>query len=241
MGPTLFSSAYSQSTLRDHNLLSHPFTRIANNLYASPLSWRKFALTVCRVQEDPKINTRLAEAAMEISSDLFATTSLPPTSITSKGYTFEEFLDDLSTTSTSPIVSLVLSYFIRAETWVDETEVLETLNKTINKELSASQQGNRKQMLDYTPLHKSNPTGHIQPDSPYRTGRPSELIKIWKEGMASYIKLVQWQRHVYIPHYQRKPPSWYNDIIAFEDPDLGYIPFQPKVDSQARFLLNSGN
>lgn len=112
-----------------------------------PLRWRKLALQVTRVQVDPLLSLRLREELDCITRSNLALVN-PITSII---YTTSDFADSLKFISTSIYLCSVVSYVVRAEIFSDPTEPAEIRYQGILKEISALQQCDTQQRLDYLP------------------------------------------------------------------------------------------
>lgn len=114
-----------------------------------PISWRKHILTVCRVQ-----GTHLATSCLQQ-----AQVNLQPHTVPIPGSSSEITKDDLAEMLDllypSQLLYSVLSFWTRGES-MDYFEAQNALDSAINKELSASQQGNRSQVLFYDILFLSN-------------------------------------------------------------------------------------
>jgi len=139
--------------------MSHPSLSIALGLHTQPIatpsisaifqltqyfpiSWRKHILTVCRIQGRHIDNDRLQALLEDLSPN---EVHIPDTS----SYISKEDLgESLDLLYGSHILYSMTSFWNRGES-MDCFEAREALDSGINKELSASQQGNREQVLNY--------------------------------------------------------------------------------------------
>lgn len=164
-----------------------------------PMAWRKFILTVSRVQQDPFVNIRLRQEADEIQH---LSEDYSPYIICHNGrhFTFNDLRQHLSVSYTSPLLSSVLSYYTRAEIFFHDAIYSDSKAATIDKEISASIKPNRPQQLDYSAL-----TSTDRLDTLFGRDRvPSEVLDDWKSGVVRFRRMMSSQDHIFIPHYQSK-------------------------------------
>jgi hypothetical protein len=107
---SLFQNGFQQSSL--YTSLD-PFPTVLSFLQCTrcmPLTWRKYALTVCRTQSDPFSNTRLLQAFAPIREENFHIVN-PITSIPFGPLQLQE---SMALIARSHILSSAISYFVRA-------------------------------------------------------------------------------------------------------------------------------
>jgi hypothetical protein len=98
-----------------------------------PLSWRKLALNVTRIQAEPLSNLHLADDADKIIQEGDIDPQDPTVTYAAsiskdvskeihsdKHYPFSLFLSDLNAIAESPVYCSILSYSVRAERFLDE-------------------------------------------------------------------------------------------------------------------------
>lgn len=129
------------------------FTTVSSLLHVTeylPIQWRKHILTVCRVQDTHTRNTHLQQLLEDLQPDAVTIFS------TDQDLTKTDLAYMLDLLHPSSLLYSLLLFWSRAEhTSADWAQ--EALSSGISKELSASQQGDREQVLSYDVLSGVDP------------------------------------------------------------------------------------
>jgi hypothetical protein len=135
MKTSIYSAGFRQSPLFPEMLLQPQLLSFLSCLRDMPLAWRKLALAVTRVQVNPTENSRFSsELDVVFQSDPYlidTSTSLP--------YGRSHFQDSLAYIVTSPLLSSLASYCIRAENF-KPADVTSIMQDGVLKELHAATQ-----------------------------------------------------------------------------------------------------
>jgi len=219
----LFDRALPHSPDNPFRRLSPPLYFLLSSCYAWPFSWRKLALTVCRVQQDPQANYRLQQEIDEIkTADGFTPFVGHP--LYRKTVTFEDVIHHLSIVAKSPILCSVLSYFTRAERLAEDEEYRIQKEKIIRKELQAALHEDRPQCLNWASL--TVPHVPLYTDGGYYT---FQTMKMWRAGVVRLKQIFEEQQHIFIPHYNRKKNiGWLSQDFYYNLPNGSF--YVPKGD-----------
>jgi len=158
-----------------------------------PLSWRKAGITYCRVQEHSDQNIRISNLFDALEPTGFMTTleSLDDY------YHKAQFLNCLDDFNDSPLILSLIQGFLKFEMVNDQGELFEVLQKSISKELDASQYPNASQLCFYGPLFNGN--GNIIPT---RRSTPGQLMQLWKDGFRIFQRRVS--ERIFLPVFSYK-------------------------------------
>nr|WOK58265.1 MAG: hypothetical protein [Armillaria species ambi-like virus 7] len=150
---------------------------LLDTIYLFPLSWRKLIISTARIQQSSKnIHLNSMYRSIQRTDSVLLNTDHGPFSLDLLRLTLNRLY------SSFPIMSYI-SYFARAETFSeDSTEPQEIIDSGIQKELGASQQGDRPQALHYSFLDPDR-------DDPVHTGGVPcpNLSRIWNDGLRRLI------------------------------------------------------
>lgn len=150
---------------------------LLDSIYLFPLSWRKLIISTARIQQSSKnIHLNSMYRSIQRTGDILLNTDHGPFDLN----LLRKTLDNLY--SFFPIMSYI-SYFARAETFHEgSNEPREIIDSGIQKELSASQQGDRPQALHYSFLDPDQ-------DAPVHTGGVPcpNLSRVWNDGLRRLI------------------------------------------------------
>lgn len=131
---TLFYAAF-QDSIRSSSFRNYPlFVSFLQCVSRMPLSWRKLALTVCRVQQSPKRASRISSEVDRILQGTYFPIVNP---ITLSTYSLHDLVEYLHISYTSPIMCSLTSYVVRAEVFSDE-EANSIITSGIIKEIDAA-------------------------------------------------------------------------------------------------------
>jgi hypothetical protein len=133
---SLYLKSIATSTAYPVFALYPPLLSLLQCIYCMPLVWRKYTLTVCRAQKSPFTNYRL----LSMVNGLEESFPMIRNPVTSLPYTIESFMDSLHFISSSPIFCSLVSYFVRAERFEDESVPESVKYLGIIKELNAALQ-----------------------------------------------------------------------------------------------------
>jgi hypothetical protein len=119
--------------------------------------------------------------------------------VTSLPYTIESFMDSLHFISSSPIFCSLVSYFVRAERFEDESAPESVKYLGIIKELNAALQPDIPQRLSYH--HLSIPGRN---ESLHGNAIGQVTLQMWRSGVNRLKQLFHDQSHIFMPFYNRR-------------------------------------
>lgn len=167
---------------------------LLDTIYLMPISWRKLIVSTARIQQLSS-NTHLDALYREIHRSKATAVA------TDYGlYTIENLRHTLdSICSFVPFLSLV-AYFARAETFSEDSDDPRITRETgIAKELAASQQGDRPQVLNYSFLDPGND------DPVHKNGvKVPNLSEAWNSGLRRLLDTNLSGYVVLYPHFNSK-------------------------------------
>nr|WNH24528.1 RNA-dependent RNA polymerase [Heterobasidion ambi-like virus 15] len=171
--------------------------RLIRSVYYLPIAWRKFAITLTRVQAPIRENSRLLDELHSITDQNYYILFNYSGSITQ--YTVDNFADDLDAFIQFPGILSIISYVMKSEDFCDEDKASRVIPEGINKEISAALQGDKPQALSYSSLTLPSTNG-LNPNSILG----GDIMETWRGGVIRFITMLKEQSHIYIPIYQRR-------------------------------------
>lgn len=131
-GPRLTNGTIRWAHIDDHSTL--PFIlRLLLTIYFVPLEWRKWAINVCRIQEDPMLNRTLLDGYAELVDSTVVTIGMETRAIGR-----DHFRDLMRNFYDSPMELSLISYMMRAEKFYNPREPEQVRDETLQKELNAA-------------------------------------------------------------------------------------------------------
>ncbi|DAD54841.1 TPA_asm: hypothetical protein [Armillaria novae-zelandiae ambi-like virus 1] len=176
-----------------------PISLLIDSLYLFPISWRKLIVSTARIQQrSDNVHIDALYREIERSATKHVATDYGPFPIT----LLKHILDHIY--HSPPFLSF-LAYFARAETFsplLDDPRLV--IEQGLAKELSASQQGNRPQALNYSFLDPGNS------DPVHKTGpRVPKLSEVWNNGLQRLQTRELSGYTVLYPHFNSKKNMGY--------------------------------
>jgi len=113
-----------------------PLNRVLETIYYLPLSWRKWILDGCRIQESMYQNQHLLSSSSKLTPNIIAIPSIAKGRVDT--WSPHDTMDYFEHMYDSPLVCSILSYFCRAESTTSETSSWQKRQSVRQRDISRS-------------------------------------------------------------------------------------------------------